>query len=146
MKTWTVSAPLTASWLAPGPVIVKFWVMAMALARVMGADGGQETEKVIVSPAPALLTAPGRDPAPELLQLETVKVAAPATCAGRSATEAAASTVARVVTTSRGARPDMTVRRAVRGRDVTKGGVAAQNLSVLDLFIAVPSSSPAQEH
>ena len=110
-STWnTLMAlpPLTAREPAPGPVIVRFWEIAMVAARLMVAQGG-ERAKVMVSPGLALATSKGREPMvegdPE--QLVTMSVAALATWAGMMATEKVTSTRASPVVTIRrpGRRP-----------------------------------------
>jgi hypothetical protein len=55
LKTGTVPPPLTASELAPGPVIATFWERTISDASVMVGHGG-ESEKSMVSPGLALAT------------------------------------------------------------------------------------------
>jgi len=55
-KTPTVSFPLTAMVVAPGPAMVRSTAMSMVPARTMGELGGQETEKLTVSPEAAFCT------------------------------------------------------------------------------------------
>src|SRR5580658_8298962 len=88
-KTSVVPPPLTTIDLVPGPAMVTSPVMDTGWLTTMGFVPGQETEKVTVVPATALPTTAGSEPAPEPLQFVTAAVVAPATAAGRRATEMA---------------------------------------------------------
>jgi hypothetical protein len=63
------------------------WVMPTVLLSTMGEPGGQDTEKLMVSPEAALPTTPGSEPGPEPEQVVTVSVLALATCAWRTTIE-----------------------------------------------------------
>ena len=56
MKTRLALFPLTARVLAPDPSMVRFVVMSIVLVGTMGEPGGQDTEKVTVSPEAAFAT------------------------------------------------------------------------------------------
>src|ERR1035438_3425403 len=84
-RTSTALLPLTAKAFAPGPRMVTLVLRSIVLWSVMVAHGGDRA-KVMVSPGLTLDTAWRSEPVPESAQLVTVIVAAPATCAGRSAT------------------------------------------------------------
>jgi hypothetical protein len=73
LKTRLALLPLMVSWLAPGPLIVSVLLITSSpLIRVMV----PVTEKLIVSPELASITAWRREPAPESFKLVTVIVAA----------------------------------------------------------------------
>src|ERR1700722_3697580 len=53
---WFALSPLTTKKLAPGPLMVRFVLMAMVLARVIGELAGHDNENVTVSPEEAAAT------------------------------------------------------------------------------------------
>ena len=77
--------PVTATELAPGPSIDRFTAMSTAAVSEMGELGGQDTEKLTVSPGAAAPTTAGSDPGPEAAQVVTVSVAAAAIPVGTTA-------------------------------------------------------------
>jgi hypothetical protein len=97
VKSSTVLPPLTASVLAPGPVIVRFFVRAIGpLVRRMGEHDVTEGAKSMVPPALAAATSARSDPGPESLQLVTEYVAALATSAVSTVTDTAENTTTRL--------------------------------------------------
>src|ERR1700722_16438303 len=66
--------------------MVKFLLMSIVRAILMGELAGQVTEKVTVSPEPASATTVGSEPGPDLAHVDTVSVVALATSVGRATT------------------------------------------------------------
>ena len=78
-KTWPLALPFTVSWLAAGPLIVRFLAIVNRPDSVM-VQGQPLRLKMIVSPAAASAIAWRKLPAPLSLVLVTVRVAALVRC------------------------------------------------------------------
>ncbi len=77
-KISLTASPSIANELAPDPTIVRFLVTWIAPVESLMIEQEGESAKLIVSPELALFTVSRKDPAPELLQFVTVRVAAAA--------------------------------------------------------------------
>ena len=143
-KTWAALLPLTASWAAPGPLMVRLVVMSMGpLVRRMGVAGGQETAKVMVSPGAAVATAWRRDPAPLSRQVVTVGPAGAGHRGGQDGQGAAGQGGGQGGHQQAGRpAPAAELFRTETSRDSTDRGTGAMNRPTVDLVTALsPRSS-----